>query len=101
MLRHVILVGGLALAAGSVVYGQQSTTPPVPEDALAPRELIAWTTLQTPRPAQEQLPAIQPKLDDPSQGSPQRAEQGIDSQPQPEHADSHAVPQPPARTRTR
>jgi hypothetical protein len=57
MFRSASLVGGLALAAASVAYAQQPTTPPVPEDALSPRELIAWTSLQIPRPAQEALPA--------------------------------------------
>lgn len=55
MFRGLSLVAGLALAAASVMYAQQPTTPPVPEDALSPRELVAWTSLQVPRPAQESL----------------------------------------------
>lgn len=54
-----ILAGGLALAVPSVVHAQQSTASSVLEDALTPRELIAWSSLQTPQPAQQQLPVAQ------------------------------------------
>lgn len=60
MFRRTILAGGLALA-GSLLHAQQPTTPPVPEDALTPRELIAWSSLQTPLPAQQQLPSTPAK----------------------------------------
>src|ERR1700758_2687788 len=59
MFRDAILAGGLALAAASLARAPQHTTPPVPEDALTARELIAWSNLQTPQPACQQPPAAQ------------------------------------------
>ena len=67
MFRGAILAGGVALAVTSFVYGQQPTTPPVPEDALAPRELIAWSNLQTPQPAQEPLLTVRAQAREPNQ----------------------------------
>lgn len=86
MFRSASLVGGLALAAASFVYAQQPTTPPVPEDALSPRELIAWTSLQIPRPAQEALPANLTPPYQATQDSARRPPQAINSDGQRETA---------------
>lgn len=85
MFRNAILAGGLALAAASLAHAQQPTTPPVPEDALTPRELIAWSSLQTPQPARQQLPATQAP---PCQDSAERPQQQTGAQ------DPHAPAQP-------
>jgi len=100
MFRSAIVAGALALAIGSVVYAQQPTTPQVPEDALAPRELIAWTSLQTPRPIEEQLPAIQSPPVDRAQDPRHRPQQVTGSQAPPEPANSHVLVQPSVRIRT-
>lgn len=102
MFRSAIVAGILALAAGSIVHAQQPTTPQVPEDALTPRELIVWTSLQIPRPVQEQLlPAIQSQPGDRTQDPRPRPQQVTGSQAQPEPAISHVLVQPSARIRTR
>ena len=81
MFRKAILAAGLGLAAAPVLLAQQATTPPVPEDALSPRELIAWSSLQIPRPAQQQIPAIQAQPHEAIQDSAQRSQQIISSEP--------------------
>ena len=100
MFRSAIVAGTLALA-GSVVHAQQPTKPQVPEDALTPRELIAWTSLQTPRPVEEQPPAIQSQPGDRVQDPRHRPQQATGSQAQPEPAISQVLVQPSARIRTR
>lgn len=95
MFRKAILAVGLALTAGvPVLYAQQPTTPPVPEDALSPRELIAWNSLQIPRPAQQQLPAIQAQPHEAIQDSVQSSQHIISSEPQREAV----APRNPAQT---
>src|ERR1700752_1904714 len=69
MFRRAILALGLALAVTSFVVAQEPTAPPVPEDVLAPRELIAWSSLQTPQPAQKPVPPIQSQAREPNQDS--------------------------------
>ena len=101
MFRSAIVAGILALAAGSVAHAQQPTTPRVPEDALAPRELIAWTSLQIPRPVEEQIPAIQSQPGDRAQDPRHRPQQVTGSPAQPEPAISHVLVQPSACIRTR
>ena len=73
MSRRTILAGGLALAVTPFVLAQEPTTPPVPEDALAPRELIAWSDLQTPQPAQDPHSPIQTEAREPNEDSAHRA----------------------------
>ena len=98
MYRKAILAGGLALAVTSVIQAQQPTTPPVPEDALSPRELIAWSSLQTPQPAQQQLAGAQAQPShDSEQGETHRPQQQNDPQPQQEPARSHNAVPPAAR----
>ena len=91
MFRTAILVAGLALAAVSLAHAQQPTTPPVPEDALTPRELIAWSSLQIPQPAQQQLPATQGRL---GQDPARRPQQPIGAQERQEPAQSQNTDQP-------
>ena len=102
MFRRAILAGGLALTVASVVHAQEPTTPPVPEDALTPRELIAWSTLQIPRPAQEPLSAIQTQAREQNQDSEHRdfaprLQQPTAAQAQQERAQSHNTAQSPTR----
>lgn len=100
MFRMPILAAGVLLAAASVVHAQQSTPPPVPEDALAPRELIAWSNLQTPQPAQQQ-PVSQTRTHEPNQDS-RRAQPQAAPQSQQQPAQSQNAAQPPSRdSRTR
>jgi hypothetical protein len=104
MFRRAILAGGLALAVASVVRAQEPTAPPVPEDALAPRELIAWSSLQTPQPAQKPLPAIQVKARESNQDSGNAPQQPTGAQAQQDPAQSHNSAQSPprdAQTQTR
>lgn len=104
MFRRAIFAAAFALAVAPIVYAQQPTTPPVPEDALSPRELIAWSNLQTPRPAQEQLPAIPNQPNPPSTDSAHPSQQGKASLAQQEASKSHIVAEPSAqelRARTR
>lgn len=98
MFRKLIFPGCLALAVASVAYAQQPTAPPIPEDALSPRELIAWTSLQIPRPAQVQIPAVQIQpyelIQDPAKRGPQLT---TDSQVPQDHAKSQSVTEPSAQ----
>lgn len=97
MFRRAILAGGLALAVTPFVLAQEPTTPPVPEDVLAPRELIAWSDLQTPKQAQEPLPPIQNQAGEPNQNSAHRRQPPTGAQAQQQPAQSHNTAQPPAR----
>src|ERR1700758_2905065 len=97
MFRKTIFAGGLAFAVTSFVYAQQPTTPPVPEDALAPRELIAWSSLQTPQPTQEPLPSIQTQARAPNQDCAHGPQQSTAAQVQQERAQSHNSAQSPPR----
>ena len=99
MFRTAILAGALAVSVPSVIRAQQATTPPVPEDALTPRELIAWSTLQTPQPVQQQLPP-QTQSDHSSEyrDSVHRSQQQNDPQPQ-EPARSQPAPRGQERSK--
>jgi hypothetical protein len=92
-------VAGLALAAVPVVYAQQPTTPPVPEDAFSPRELIAWSNLQTPRPATEevQLPVLQTRPHELNQDSADRPRHVIDPEARQTPPQNRSTAQPSAR----
>lgn len=94
MFRRAILAVGLALTLATLAHSQQPTTPPVPEDALAPRELIAWSSLQTPQPAQQQLPTSQTH---PDRDSPHCLPQPTVPQQQQEPAQSQDAPPLKAR----
>lgn len=97
MFRRAIVAGALALGMAPVAYAQQPTTPPVPEDVLAPRELIAWTSLQTPRPVPQQIPAIQAQPHQSDHDSAQRQQLTIDSKGEQTSSQSNATAQPSAR----
>jgi phospholipase C len=98
MFRSTILAAALAMAAVSPVYAQQSTTLPIPEDALSPRELIAWSNLQIPRPAaeKEQLPVLQTQPKELRQDSAQRVPHVIDSEARQTPAQNQTTAQPSA-----
>ena len=82
----------------SVIQAQQPTTPPIPEDALTPRELIAWSSLQTPQPAQQQPPAqTQSNHASEHRDSANRSLPPSDPQPPQEPARSHTPAQPVPR----
>jgi hypothetical protein len=89
MFRRAILALCVGLAATSFVLAQEPTAPPVPEDALAPRELIAWSSLQTPQPAQKPVPPIQTQTREPNQDSAQGSQRPADDQAQQQRAQSH------------
>jgi hypothetical protein len=102
MLGRTMLAGGLALAATSFVLAQELTRPPLPEDALSPRELIAWSNLQAPQPAQNPLPPIQTQAREPNQDSAQRPQQPQGAQAQQRQEQAHDTPQSSKRdSRTR
>jgi hypothetical protein len=101
MFRGAILAGGLALVATSLVSAQEPRTPPVPEDALAPRELIAWSSLQTPQPAQQTLPPIQNQAREANQDSAHGPQQSAGVQAQQARAHNPAQsPTPDSHTPT-
>ena len=57
MNRTANWLAGFFLAATSLAFAQQGRTPSQPpEDALEPRELVAWSRLQKPQPAPQPLP---------------------------------------------
>jgi hypothetical protein len=58
-MKRTSLFVGLLLLLTPCLLGQdvqRQPNPQVPEDALAPRQLIAWTRLQQPKPVPEPLP---------------------------------------------
>ena len=57
MNRTTNCFAGFLLAIAPLVFGQEAQlTPQFPEDALASRQLIAWSRLQKPQPAPQPLP---------------------------------------------
>ena len=99
MFRRTILLAGIALGVTSGVLAQQSTTPAIPEDALTPRELIAWSDLQMPRPAHEAPPPPQAEPREPDGNSGPHSQQPnsvqVDQEPR-----SHHDSQSPSPRRT-
>jgi outer membrane biosynthesis protein TonB len=69
MNRTTTCFAGLLLAVTPLAFGQepQLTTPQVPEDALATRQLIAWSRLQKPQPAPQPLPPRDTPIPQPDQ----------------------------------
>jgi len=88
MNRMTSFIAGLLLTLPVPALCQnQQNAPQVPEDALAPRELIAWSRLQKPQPAPQPLPP-------PDTPIPQ-ADQQAGSGQKPPAEESQAQAQPP------
>jgi hypothetical protein len=59
MHRKTSLIGGFLLGLTPCLFGQQAQIQPTPqyaEDILAARQLVAWTSVQKPRPVPQPLP---------------------------------------------
>ena len=69
MVRKTNLMAGFLLAIAPLAFGQepQLTTPQFPEDALAVRQLVAWSRLQKPQPTPEPLPPQDKTVPQPDQ----------------------------------
>ena len=69
MNRTTTCFAGFLLAVTPLAYGQepQLTTPQFPEDALATRQLVAWSRLQKPQPAPQPLPPRDTPIPQPDQ----------------------------------
>lgn len=73
MHRTTNLLAGvvLALASFAVAQDAQPANPETPEDAMQPRQLVAWSSLQKPQPAPQPLPP--PDTPVPQPGDDQQA----------------------------
>jgi uncharacterized protein DUF5818 len=84
MNRTTNLIAGLFLLISGVAFCQdQQSALQVPEDALSPRELIAWSSVQKPQPTPQPLPPPDTPVPqpDPQAGSSQKPSEN-QSQPQ-------------------
>lgn len=81
--RTTILAGFL-LTVTSLALSQEPkiSPPPVPEDAFATQQLIAWSNLQKPQPAPQPLPPRDTPIPQPDQGQDQQAKPPADPQNQ-------------------
>jgi hypothetical protein len=78
MYRTTNLLAGLVLALASFAVAQdEPATLQTPEDAMQPRQLIAWSSLQKPQPAPQPLPP--PDTPIPQPGDDQQAKPPADS----------------------
>jgi hypothetical protein len=76
--------GMLLLAVSPLAFSQepQLASPPVPEDALATEQLIAWSRLQKPQPAPQPLPPQDTPVPQPGQDQDQKSKPPADPQTQ-------------------
>lgn len=74
MSRTTNCFAGLLLAITPLAFAQepQLTTPQFPEDALATRQLVAWSRLQKPQPAPQPLPPRDTPIPQPDQQDQQQ-----------------------------
>ena len=80
MNRTVQLVVGLMIGLGPLGLAQDAQVrPQVPEEAFSTRELIAWSSLQKPRPTPQPLPSPDKPIPQPDQ--------------QPAHSDNESATQ--------
>jgi hypothetical protein len=80
MSRRTNLFAAFLLATTPLAFGQEPQSPPqFPEDALAPRQLIAWSRLQEPQPAPQPLPPRDNRIPQPDQQG-QQGKQPADPQ---------------------
>jgi len=84
MHRTTNLLAGVVLVLASFAMAQdpQPAHPQTPEDAMQPRQLVAWSILQKPQPAPQPLPP--PDTPIPQPGDDQQAKPPAD--PQSEHS---------------
>lgn len=88
MNRMTNLIAGLLLTLPIPALCQnQQNAPQAPEDALSPRELIAWSRLQKPQPAPQPLPPPDTPIPQPDQQAGSRQKPPAD--------ESQAQAQPP------
>jgi hypothetical protein len=78
MYRIKNLLVGVVLAIAPLALAQQQSTPQVPEDALQPRELIAWSSLQTPQPVPQPMPSPDTRVPQPGPAQDQQAQPPAD-----------------------
>jgi hypothetical protein len=80
MHRTTNLLAGvvLVLASFAVAQDPQPASPQTPEDAMQPRQLVAWSSLQKPQPAPQPLPP--PDTPIPQPGDDQQAKPPADPQ---------------------
>ncbi len=69
MLRTLVIVGSF-LVFSTFVCAQDEPKAQVPEDAFSTRELIAWSSMQKPRPAPQPLPPADKPVPEPDSGVP-------------------------------
>ena len=82
MSRTTNCFAGFLLAIAPLAFGQEPQLPQqFPEDALATRQLVAWSRLQKPQPAPQPLPPRDTPLPQPDQQD-QQAKQPADPQNQ-------------------
>lgn len=66
--RTTNLFAGFLLAITPLAFGQESqAAPQFPEDAMATRQLIAWSRLQEPQPAPQPMPPRDNRVPQPDQ----------------------------------
>lgn len=80
MYRTKNLLAGLLFAIAPLAIAQQSqpSAPQVPEDALQPRQLIAWSSLQTPQPVPQPMPSPDSRVPEPGQPRDQQVQPPAD-----------------------
>lgn len=90
MYRTTNIIAGLILVLASFAVAQdpQPPSPQTPEDALQPRQLIAWSSLQKPQPAPQPLPPPDTPIPQPGDQPDQQAKPPADS-----HSDSSPATQ--------
>lgn len=69
MLRTLLIIGPL-LAASAFACAQDEPKAQVPEDAFSTRELIAWSSMQKPRPTPQPLPPADKPVPEPDNAQP-------------------------------
>ena len=78
MYRTTNLLAGLVFAIAPLALAQQVAAPQVPEDALQPRELIAWSSLQRPQPVPQPMPSPDSAVPEPGQPRDQQVQPPAD-----------------------
>lgn len=84
MHRTTTFLPVLVLILGSLAAAQESqiANPQTPEDAMATRQLIAWSSMQKPQPAPQPLPPDENAVPQPGQQPDQQVKPPADPQTQ-------------------
>ena len=90
-------LAGLLFTLAPIALAQQSSAPDVPEDALQPRELIAWSSLQKPQPVPQPMPTPDARVPQPGQPRDQQVQPPADpnAEPTPTQSGGGSVVHPP------